>query len=82
VAFEPPLETRRQAGVELDGDHPPGGAPQRLGQPAAAGADLDHQLGGKHAGSRHQLVGQTLAAQKMLSVSATAARLRGHGSSP
>jgi hypothetical protein len=55
---------------------------QRLGQPSRAGADLQHEIVRLDACRRNQLVRNPLAAEEVLPVSAPAARVRGHGTSP
>src|SRR5204863_5914687 len=81
---EPPAEPLRQPGIELDRDHASGRVGERCGQPAGAGADLDHEIGSRDARRGDHLGGEAGAPKEMLPVSepgATAAISRGHGTS-
>jgi hypothetical protein len=75
----------RQPGVELHRDDPRSGAPERGGQPAEAGADLDHQVSLADAGRGDDLGGDARATKEVPAVAGLrpcAAQSRGHGRSP
>src|SRR5207342_1455714 len=81
---EPPAKPFRQPGIELDRDDPSGRVRERRGQPAGAGADLDHEVGPRDSGRGDHLGGEAGASEKVLPVSepgTMAAISRGHGTS-
>ena len=56
VALEPAPQLPRKARVDLDRDHLAGSLGQGCGQPAGAGADLDHEVAAGDACGGGQLV--------------------------
>ena len=83
----PAAQARRQAAIQLDGDHAPSHPRELGGQPAGAGSEIEHKVVAAQPGVANELRGERPRTKEMLATRAagparrSCARL-GHGPSP